>query len=147
MDIKDFVKETIGSIIDASKDLQDKYEDDGVVINPPIAKGKDGGDFFEEGNITHTARRVRDVEFDIAVTASKSTQGGGKASLKIMSAEAGLDGSHQRRNEEVSRVRFSVPVALRASSAETMNKTEREDRRRQSASSRAQGPSMNYLNR
>lgn len=131
MDIKDFIKETIGGIIDATRELQTVYEPQGVVVNPPVSVTE--RDLYEEGGPGHTYRRVEIVEFDVAVTASTESAGGGKAGLKILSIDAGLDGKHVRTNEQASRVKFSIPVSLSPSEAEAINKEAHDARRRQSA--------------
>ena len=37
MDLKDFIIETISSIVEASKELSEKYGASGTVINPPAS--------------------------------------------------------------------------------------------------------------
>ncbi|MDK3073376.1 hypothetical protein QO034_09665 [Sedimentitalea sp. JM2-8] len=129
MDLKDFIKETIGGIIEATSELRDAYEEQGVIINPPTSYGLEGTSKFEEGSPDHTVRRIHEVEFDVAVTATKETKGGGKAGLRIMSFDAGLNGSHARKGEEISRVKFAIPITLPASNAETRNKLAKEEER------------------
>ena len=127
MDIKDFIIETISAIADATTELQSDYEEQGVIINPPVSVKE--RDLYEDGGIGSHYRRVETVEFDIAVTAASETSGGGKAGLKILAIEAGADGQHSRRKEDVSRVKFSVPISLSPSSAEGANKDALEKQR------------------
>jgi len=124
MDLKEFIKETIGSIVEASRELQIKYKNEGVVVNPPVSVTE--RDLFDEGSTRHTYRRVENINFDVAITANTETTGGGKASLKIFSIEAGAQGELSKSNENVSRVNFSIPITLSASSEETTNKNKRE---------------------
>ncbi|MDW3225104.1 MAG: trypco2 family protein [Paracoccaceae bacterium] len=124
MDLKEFIKETISGIVDATAELQSEYDEMGILINPPVSNSE--RDLFEEGSIDHTYRRVESVEFDVAVTATNETSGGGKAGLKILSMEAGARGDHLRSNEEISRVKFSIPIALAPSSAEGRSREARE---------------------
>ncbi|MFK7881984.1 hypothetical protein [Roseobacter sp.] len=124
MDLKDFIKETISGIVDATVELQAEYDEGGILINPPVSNSE--RDLFEEGSTDHTCRRVELVEFDVAVTATNETSGGGKAGLKILSIEAGARGGHLRSNEEISRVKFSVPIVLAPSSAEGRSRELRE---------------------
>mgnify|MGYP006287613905 CR=1 FL=1 len=125
MDIKDFVKEAIGAIAEATVELQAQYDDTGTVINPPVSVKE--RDLYREGEIEGTYRRVQLVDFDIAVTASGETGSGGKAGLKILSIEAGMDGTQSRRNEQASRVKFSIPLSLAPSHAEAANKKATEE--------------------
>ncbi|MEX0318872.1 MAG: hypothetical protein AB3N21_13010 [Ruegeria sp.] len=120
MDIKEFIKETIAGIVDATVELQEEYQDADVIINPPVSVKE--RDLFKEGGTSHTYRRVETIEFDVAVTASSETGGGGKAGLRILSVEAGIDGKHVSSAQEASRVRFSIPITLRPSGAEAINK-------------------------
>lgn len=120
MDIKDFIKETVSAIVDATSELQEEYEQKNVIINPPVSVQE--RDLYEEDGAGHTYRRVEIVDFDIAVTASSETGGGGKAGLRILSVEAGVDGKHVRSSEHASRVKFSIPITLSPSGAETRNK-------------------------
>ena len=123
MNLKEFITETISAIVEATSDLQGEYERRGMIINPPVSVRE--RDLYEEGSAAHTYRRVEVVEFDVAVTASRETGGGGKAGLKILSVEAGVDGKHAAKSENVSRVRFSIPIAMQPSGAERSNRAER----------------------
>ncbi|WP_299953799.1 trypco2 family protein [uncultured Roseobacter sp.] len=147
MDLKDFVKETIAGIVDATTELQEIYEEKGVVVNPPVSVQE--RDLYEENNADHTYRRVETIEFDVAVTASSETGGGAKAGLRILSAEAGLDGKRSHSSEEISRVKFSVPISLPPSKAEGDNRQARDENRRKSdeaiAASRKRGSKGSWM--
>lgn len=127
MDLKEFIKETISGIVDATLELQGDYEASDAIINPPVSV-KDR-DLFEENGPAHTYRRVQVVEFDVAVSATSETAGGGKAGLKILSVDAGVEGRHNRASEEASRVKFSIPITLSPSGAEARNREVLEERR------------------
>ncbi|WP_417602023.1 hypothetical protein [Pararhodobacter oceanensis] len=120
MNLQEFITQTIEGIVDATSQLQKKYETEGIIINPPISDTD--RDSFREGSDLHTFRRIEIIEFDVAVTAASESVGGGKAGLRIFSAEAGLEGKHERRSEEISRVRFSIPIVLAPSNAERKNR-------------------------
>ena len=129
MDLKEFITETITGIVEATSELQQKYEEKGVIINPPLSL--QDPKLYQEGGPSHIYRSVETVEFDVAVSAETETGGGGKVGLRILSVEAGADGTHNARNETVSRVKFSVPIALHPSDAERSNRTESEKRHRE----------------
>lgn len=120
MDLKDFIKETVIGLVEATKELQEQFEKDGVIINPPVSLKE--RDLYEHSDIRHRYRRVEVIEFDVAVTASSESTGGGRAGLKVLAFEAGADGRHMRQNEQVSRVKFSVPLVLSPASIEGENK-------------------------
>lgn len=122
MDLKEFIKETVSAIIEATVELQDKFEETGSIINPPITNSE--RDLYGQDQAHAIYRRVETVEFDVAVTAETSGSGSGKAALKILSLEASLEGAGGKRSEAVSRVKFSVPVVLRASNQEALNREE-----------------------
>jgi hypothetical protein len=120
VNLKDFIKETIGGIVEAAKELRDDYFEDGVLINPPVSV--DGDRIYGEDSSRHTFRRIEEVEFDLAVTASSESSGKGRVGIKVFSAEAGVHGDHQRKNEEVSRVRFKIPLTLPPNVVEADNR-------------------------
>jgi len=119
MDLKEFVKETIAAIADATMELQEEYEDRQVLVNPPAPHS--GSDVYQEGSASFTFRRVRDVEFDVALTVGSEARGKGKAGIKILSAEIGGGAEMARTKGQVSRVKFSIPLSLRPTSAEEKN--------------------------
>ena len=49
------------------------------------------------------------VSFDIAVTAKRTTQGGGGLKVQVFSVGGGVDGRHASESETVSRISFEVP--------------------------------------
>ncbi|WP_149142625.1 hypothetical protein [Gemmobacter caeruleus] len=126
MDIKEFVKESLSGIINATIELQQEFEAKGVVINPPASDAS--GQVFEADSISYTHRRVENVEFDVAVTAAGETSGGGKAGIRIAILDASLDGTHARRSEAVSRVKFTIPISFAPSSIESANQAKRDQR-------------------
>ena len=119
MDLKEFVKETIAAIADATMELQGEYEDKQVLVNPPAPQS--GSDVYQEGSPSYTFRRVRDVEFDVALTVGSETSGGGRAGIKVFSAEIGGSAEKAKTKEQVSRVKFAIPLALRPTGQEAIN--------------------------
>lgn len=116
MDLKDFIKETISSIANATSELQEELKSVGVIVNPPAFTDRKND--FEPDDFRYTVRRVIDVNFDVAVTAESEVAGGGKAGLKVASFEIGGKGEHRRAQESVSRVVFNVPMTLAESQEE-----------------------------
>ena len=123
MDLKQFITETVTSIVESTYELQRTYDRphaSGVVINPPVSGSNEL--LYQEDNIAYSYRRIEVIEFDVAVSASEGADKGGKAGLKIWSAEVGLDGKRNVRSEEVSRVKFAIPIALSRSQVELGNR-------------------------
>ena len=119
MELKEFIKGTITSIVEATSELQDEFESQSVLINPPSAQS--GGNVFQVGSENYTLRRVKEVDFDVAVTTSDESSKGAKAGIKVFSAEIGGSGKKSKGTENVSRVRFSIPLALKPTKEEGEN--------------------------
>ena len=119
MELKDFIKKTISSIIDATNELQEHYSGTSVVINPPISSSD--REKFMESDGQHIFRRIEDVTFDVAVTVDKETEAEVNGGIKIFSAQIGGSATHASRSEEVSRVKFSIPLALSRSAVADKN--------------------------
>ena len=119
MNLKEFITETVSAIVDATSELQEDYEGSGALVNPPVSFRE--RDILEEGSSENRFRTVQTVEFDVAVTASSNKDAGGKFGLKVLSIEAGVDGNASSQKEQVSRVRFSIPIALTPSAEEKSN--------------------------
>jgi len=117
MDLKDFVKETVASIAEATTELQDELAEHGVIINPPRTDANNG-DAFDPKATIKPKLTIIDVQFDVAVSASSETSGGGGAKLKVFSV--GVDGKaeHAKSSEQISRINFKLPISLKPSSAE-----------------------------
>ena len=113
--------------MEATLELQDEYQHANVIVNPPVSVTE--RDVYEEDGPAHTYRRVETIEFDVAVTATSESAGGGKAGLRILSVEAGFDGKHSKTSEQASRVKFNIPITLTPSVAEAKNKEVSEQRR------------------
>lgn len=102
MDLRDFIKTSIsdilGGIEDAAKEFGEGTDRLGGV-NP-----------VTEDQIFKTEK----IAFDIAVSASSEQKTGGKGALKVYVVELGADGHDLNSENTVSRLQFSVPVALPA---------------------------------
>jgi hypothetical protein len=119
MELKEFIKGTIASIVEATSELQNEFEAEGILINPPSAQS--GSDVYQPGSKNYTFRRVKDIEFDVAVTTSDETAQSAKAGIKVFAAELGGTGKKLKGTENVSRVRFSIPLTLKPTKEEIKN--------------------------
>ncbi len=108
--MKEFVSETLFSIVDGIKEAQDKSKDLGASINP-------GGLMRNKASVKEnsvwdntTNNYAQSVAFDIAITAEDTAQGGAK--VKVLSGIFGgeIGGEKESKNVLASRVSFSVPV-------------------------------------
>ncbi len=121
MDLKEFVSETILSVISGVSDAQEKAKELGAHVNP-------GGLTRNVSNIADNAiwdnstnNYAQPVTFDVAVTAEDTATGGAK--VKVLSGILGGDIGGQKGNKNVvaSRVQFVVPVLLPAQDIDNPN--------------------------
>lgn len=110
MDLKEFVSETIISIVSGIKDAQEKTRDLGASVNPGGLMRKT--DAVSENSTWDNRNNnfSQPVAFDIAITAEDSAKGGAK--VKVLSGLLGGDigGEKGSKNVLASRVQFTVPV-------------------------------------
>lgn len=121
MELKEFVSETLLSIITGVNDAQEKARELGAFVNP-------GGLSRNTSNVTDnslwdnsTNNYAQPVKFDVAITAEDSAQAGAK--VKVLSGIFGGDvgGEKGSKNVIASRIQFAVPVLLPASDVENPN--------------------------
>lgn len=110
MELKDFVSETILSIISGVEDAQKKAKEHDAFVNP-------GGLLRNTSNVStdaildnSTNIYAQPVLFDIAITAEDSAQIGAKVKVFSGIFGGGINGEKESKNAIVSRVRFTVPV-------------------------------------
>ena len=106
MELKDFIKGTISDIAMAIKELNDEVSDTGLLVNPDNHEQDKAGNssFIGDGRI------IKDIEFNLSLSASDTTEAGG--GLKINVLRAGI--SNETNNSTVSTIRFSIPVVFPA---------------------------------
>lgn len=110
MDLKEFVSETLVSIVTGIKDAQEKTKTLGASVNPGGLMRKSEA---VSNNTTWDNRNnnfSQPVTFDIAITAEDSATGGAK--VKVLSGLLGGDigGEKGSKNVLASRIQFTVPV-------------------------------------
>lgn len=100
MELKDFVKATLLQTMNAIYEAQTEWKEtvDKGAINPA----------WEDTSELH--KHVREIEFDVAVTAGNSTSGKAGAGINVLALEIGAHGQVTAENSTVSRIKFTVPV-------------------------------------
>lgn len=124
MELKEFIKDAISAIAEATTELQDELGPKGILINPPT-NGRDQT-VFVEGDKRYYHRPVKEVEFDVALTVGKTSSGSAGAKVKIAILEANVGGEMEGSSQQVSRLKFSIPLALKATTEEVSNRVESE---------------------
>ena len=110
MELKDFIKTTMQSIIDANHELIEANSDGRAFVNPLVSATRETDIIrFSDGLVPVTA-----ILFDVAITKGSEQAGGGGASVDVYVAKIGADGQVKASNENVSRVQFSLRAALPA---------------------------------
>lgn len=114
MELKEFVKTAISDITGAVSELQSELHN-GTVVNPTLARGEDNKSLLIENEV----RMIERLNFDVAVTASESsdTEGGAKAGISIFGAKVGIESTAS--TEHASRITFSIPIVMPSTHVKT----------------------------
>jgi hypothetical protein len=104
-ELKDFIKTTLSSICEAIRELQE--EERGEYYNPIFRFDVDHKSDIK-GVLAHGSNHYSFVEFDVAVTSEKAGDLKGRAGISVIGADLSGRLSHQ----DVSRIKFTIPVAL-----------------------------------
>lgn len=112
MDLKDFVSETIVSIISGVSEAQTKAAELGAHVNPSgLTRNKTA---VENNSIWDNSGNnfAQPISFDIAVTAEDTEKGGAKVKVIAGIFGAGADAETGNKSSLASRVQFTVPILL-----------------------------------
>jgi hypothetical protein len=109
MNIQEFIKETLTQIANGASDVNESLAEVGAYVPSKCIKGE-GVIIRHEGDMP---QNVVMVDFDIALTVSqsKSTSGGGGISIASI-VKTGVQKEGNTENQEVNRIKFSVPLVL-----------------------------------
>ena len=110
MELKEFIKTTLTEIVEAVKETQATVKDMGAIVAPTMPHAIATKTIcVDENNLL-----ISQVDFNVAVTAGSSNtlNGDAKAGIRVLSTS--IKGQTEERNEVVSRVAFSIPVILPA---------------------------------
>jgi hypothetical protein len=108
MNLDTFITESLKAIIKGVKETQDFAHQNKASINPQLA----GWDMNKTYATKDDLRAVTPIDFDIAVTASNENESGGNAGINVLSFSLGGKLSDKKLTETVSRLKFTVNVAL-----------------------------------
>jgi hypothetical protein len=106
VDLKDFVSQTLTQIIEGVKAAQEAAKEHGAEVNPDTAGG------VGSHMTSMSGKNLRNVEFDVALTVAEGTGTKGGIGIVAGAFALGSSGQSTSQNSSVSRVQFSVPLAL-----------------------------------
>lgn len=113
IELKDYIKNVIGNVIDAICELQDTYCPEVSKIGPTVGPGiaTNVKDLYQYKDTFHY---MNNIHFDVTLNVSrrKSNNGEGKICLSLLSGSAGASGS--QAEIYVQKVSFDIPVSYPA---------------------------------
>lgn len=104
MELKEFVKTAIRDIANAVSELNEEMSSTGLLVNPIPNNHQNDMVYSSDG------RCLQKIEFNVSVTTSETTEGGGN--LKLYVAKADLN--KKVSDESVNSLKFHITVALPA---------------------------------
>jgi hypothetical protein len=110
MDLRDFVAQTLSQIAGGVKDAQALAGDVGAIVNPRLTTSHEQAS--KQGLLSADDMFVPIVQFDVAVTVIESSGTKGGIGVFAGAINLGSVGQSQAENSSVSRIKFSVPLAL-----------------------------------
>ena len=125
MELKEFIKTAIADITGAVSELQQELKN-GAIVNPTFPSGQQGSHLL----VGDEVRAIEKLNFDIAVTATETTElnGNAKAGISVFGAKVGAENTE--RMENISRLTFSIPLILPSTHVKTPSERLREDMKR-----------------
>lgn len=119
MELKEFITETISQIIDGVLEVQKKYKDQNVLINPDCYRGSDNEYALPpKSGYYIPAPRVQHIDMDIALSVTENS--GKKSGIGIAKIiNAGVSSESTAQNSTISKVRFNIPICLPTESSDT----------------------------
>ncbi len=118
MKLKEFIKQSIIEISEAVQESNSHFEDHKInaIVNPEFIY--ESGEYVRPFTIPRNEdnpnenRFIENIDFDVAVTTGGEISGEAKGGIKIASFEIGGKGSVVDKQQNVSRIKFTIPVCL-----------------------------------
>ena len=105
MDLKEYVENSLYSIIAAVGTVQENVSDLGVIVFPSTIK---------DGNLDHNGKqKLMTINFDVAVTIGESKENTKGVAIKVVELISGEAKTNTTaNNQSISRIAFEVPIAM-----------------------------------
>jgi hypothetical protein len=115
--LKDFVRDSLVQIVEGVKEAGQVARKHGATINPADVQHR--RDMFVTKDIVE--RLIQRVEFDVAVVAQEGSAMEGKAGVLAAVVGAGFAAKTEEQAQNVSRIKFAVPLVLPLGEAVTVD--------------------------
>lgn len=117
MDLKEFIKTALVDIVSAVRETQEEVKEY-ATIAPLMTSSKDTPTIQMKDGVAH----ISNIDFDVAVITEtkENTENGINAGIKvagIFNAGGGFNNNATDISQNVSRIRFSIPVLLPCSAS------------------------------
>ena len=115
MELKDFIKQSIIEISEAVQESNTHFITNGIsaIVNPEnIYESTNDKRAYTMPERSSETRHIEDIDFDVAVTTGGEISGEAKGRIKIASFQLGGGGSITDTQQNVSRMKFTIPVCL-----------------------------------
>ena len=107
MDLKDFIQSAVSQIVEGMVAAQSAAAAHGATLNPGVdLAGKGAAGQAGAGS------RVSNIAFDVAITAVEGSGPQGVPQLRVAGSGADLHAKVHAKGEAVTRLQFSLPIAL-----------------------------------
>jgi hypothetical protein len=122
MKLQEFVNETLREIISGVKEAQMFAKDNGAVVNPQESGARKDKKSYTDVPLSNGPKDARDwrqvpiqdIDFDVAVTSTDASETQAGAGIFVAAFGFGVKDKSDTSNSCVSRIKFSVPIALPA---------------------------------
>lgn len=105
MDLKEYIENSLYSIISAVGTVQENVIDMNVIICPSTIK-----DDYLDGN---GKQKLMNIKFDVAVTVGSSSESKNGIGIKVVEFISGeIKKTDTSNNQSISRIAFDVPIAM-----------------------------------
>lgn len=108
MELKDFVSDSITQIMEGVKEAQQKGKELGGSVVPFSYNVQGNRTILDSTN----QRLISTLSFDVAVTATETTDKGARGGIKVMSIQLGGEANNNVTSGSTSRLCFEIPIIL-----------------------------------
>ncbi len=118
MELKEFIKQSIIEISEAVQEVNAHFNSKSInaFVNPEFIY--ESGEYIRPFTIPRAEenpnenRYIEEIQFDVAVTTEGEINGEARGGIKIASFEIGGKGGTIDRQQNASRIKFTIPVCL-----------------------------------